>query len=132
MSESTVYIPQRPSTSGRGWTPDMSKAEKYGKIKYIFDLEDHKILTESPTAAIVRAIKALENYDAERDYIAWPPASPLALIVVIMAIMAMGKDSVQYLSWDRTKDPSTGERSGGMYIPITYSVKKVEDLLGWS
>ena len=112
---STVYIVSRPRENKFGWTPDLTDAARYGKLKIIFEPEDKPQF--NPAKAIVTARKAMEGFNPD-DFLLWPGGGdPIAVMVACM-IAAEESEEVNILRWERNFNEGERDRRKGWYLPV--------------
>ena len=112
---STVYIVTRPRENKFGWTPDLTDAARYGKLKIVFEPEDKPQF--NPAKAIVTARKAMEGFSPD-DFLLWPGGGdPIAVMVACM-IAAEESEEVNVLRWERNFDEGERDRRKGWYLPV--------------
>jgi hypothetical protein len=117
----TVFITQQPRPNNAGWTPNLTPAAKFGALEFIFEAEDKPFL--NPTKALLRAQKALADFDPERDYILWPNSGdPAGAVSVFLALGSMDIDQVRLLYWDRKLENGQRSTTEGFYTPITFKL----------
>lgn len=111
----TVYIVTRPRENKFGWTPDLTDAARYGKLKIVFEPEDKPQF--NPAKAIVTARKAMEGFSPD-DFLLWPGGGdPIAVMVACM-IAAEESEEVNVLRWERNFDEGERDRRKGWYLPV--------------
>ena len=117
---STVYIVSRPRENKFGWTPDLTDAARYGKIKIIFEPEDKPQF--NPTKAIKIARKAMDGFSPD-DFLLWPGGGdPIAVMVACM-IAAEESEEVNILRWERNFDEGERDRRKGWYLPVKLNLE---------
>ena len=110
----TVYIVSRPRENKFGWTPDLTDAARYGKIKIIFEPEDKPQF--NPTKAIKIARKAMDGFSPD-DFLLWPGGGDPIAVMVCTAIASEQSDIVNILRWERNFD-EVRDRRKGWYMPV--------------
>tara|TARA_R110001632_G_scaffold227969_4_gene362854 strand:- start:2440 stop:2793 length:354 start_codon:yes stop_codon:yes gene_type:complete len=116
---SKVYIIQEPAPRSDGWTPDMSTAAEHGALVNVFDKADR--IYADTAAAVEKAKSKLKDFNPEEDFLLWAGfADPSAQWVVSMSLVALGHNKVNFLFW--SKRPSSVNKQGGYYFPITIKV----------
>jgi hypothetical protein len=112
---STVYIVSRPRENKFGWTPDLTDAARYGKLKIVFEPEDKPQF--NPAKAIVTARKAMEGFNPD-DFLLWPGGGdPIAVMVACM-IASEESEEVNILRWERNFNEGERDRRKGWYLPV--------------
>ena len=112
---STVYIVTRPRENKFGWTPDLTDAARYGKLKIVFEPEDKPQF--NPAKAITTARKAMEGFSPD-DFLLWPGGGdPIAVMVACM-VAAEESEEVNVLRWERNFDEGERDRRKGWYLPV--------------
>ena len=112
---STVYIVSRPRENKFGWTPDLTDAARYGKLKIVFEPEDKPQF--NPAKAIATARKAMEGFSPD-DFLLWPGGGdPIAVMVACM-IAAEESEEVNILRWERNFNEGERDRRKGWYLPV--------------
>lgn len=122
--EGTVYVIQQPRPNKQGWMPDLSSANKYGKIEYVFG--SHERIYALPGPSLFKARKIFREFNQDQDYILWPGVGdPAALVVAMIALMECDIDYFKQLYWDRKRDDN-GQRTAanGFYVPLTHNIKE--------
>ena len=111
----TVYIVSRPRENKFGWTPDLTDAARYGKLKIVFEPEDKPQF--NPAKAIDTARKAMEGFNPD-DFLLWPGGGdPIAVMVACM-IAAEESEEVNILRWERNFNEGERDRRKGWYLPV--------------
>lgn len=120
-----VYVTQQPGTlhtkTGRPWTPNLESAEKYGPLKFVFDIEE--IIALHPNESLSKAIAALSSFNAAADYLLWPGvANPLSLFCCTAALVANFEiKEINVLVWNRNfyeKQTRDATESGQPHAPV--------------
>ena len=104
----TVYIIQE--TIGR----DYSSALKYGRIEFILGSEDRSGILPARSLAFLRS--KLRNFTKE-DYIVWAGGDPMSPVLAGIALGELAFHEINYLRWERIKNPEGLPRMVGYYIP---------------
>lgn len=121
MTLSRVYITQQPVPNRSGWMPNLTSAEKYGALEYVFEPEDYPYL--KPKAAMAQAARSLRDFNQFDDYILWPnTGDPAAAWAVMLTLARKGIHQIKTLYYERgMKD---GERSNrdGFYSVVTFTL----------
>ena len=116
----TVYIVSRPRENKFGWTPDLTDAARYGKLKIVFEPEDKPQF--NPTKAIDTARKAMEGFNPD-DFLLWPGGGdPIAVMVACM-IAAEESEEVNILRWERNFNEGERDRRKGWYLPVKLNLE---------
>ena len=117
----TVYIVTRPRENKFGWTPDLSDAARYGKLKIIFEPEDKPQF--EPSKAVDTARKQMEGFSPD-DYLLWAGGGdPIAVMVACM-IASEESDEVNVLRWERNFDEGERDRRKGWYLPVKLNLAR--------
>lgn len=121
----TVYIPQEPKPNRQNWVPDFSSALQYGEIAFVF--ESHEKVYAIPAPSLFKARRLLENFNYKEDYILIHTAGdPMAQIVVDMVLRELDPEYINFLYWDRKREPDGTRKTGaGFYVPKTLKLKGV-------
>lgn len=96
----TVYVPQVPLTSNGGSASvrprfDLTPAEKYGKLVYLFDWCD---VDEADPAALMHELRTgLKNY-SDNDYVMMV-GSPTLMVLVALVASEVNEGRVRLLYW---------------------------------
>lgn len=96
---------------------DMSSALKYGRLHSVF-AQDAR-----PSTNIHHAIETIKyefkDFEPYEDYLVWVGGDQLALLLVGAYLASKRHNHIQWLWWNRERDPLTGIRdtSKGYYIP---------------
>ena len=115
---STIYVTQRPVPNRVGWVPNLSQADRYGKLVYVF--EGGKQVFSRTDQGLKHAKEMLEDFNPDHDYILWPNSGdPAALWCCQHALAGMGVPYIKYLYWERGFKDGKRSNSEGFYSPIT-------------
>jgi hypothetical protein len=115
---STVYLVQQPRPSrDRGWTPDLSTAQAFGKIVPVFSAEDRPDFL--PNESLFKARSVLRNFGPD-DYLLFVNGSPVAFALCVATIVQNNPHGLQLLRWERKPVEGSGMRDPrqGYYIPV--------------
>jgi len=111
----TVYIVTRARENKFGWTPDLTDASRYGKLKIIFEPEDKPQF--EPSKAIGTARKQMKGFSPD-DFLLWAGGGdPIAVMVACM-VAAEESEEVNVLRWERNYDEGERDRRKGWYLPV--------------
>lgn len=104
----TVWVAQEPTPRmGTGWVPDLSPAERFGHISFVFDAGE-KPWTD-PCAAISKIHARMMGFNPSHDFILWAQSGdPASFWLIIQTLTARGFHRLHYLYYQRE----------GYYIPI--------------
>ena len=123
----TVFVTKRPVPDGKGWLPDLTPAQDYGPLEFIF--EGHEKVFALPQPALHKARRVLlKKFKPEEDFLLHPNSTDqMVMVVCLAAIMDMRPEFIRVLYWDRTlqKDGSRDRRKGS-YYPIKLELRKPE------
>lgn len=115
----TVFIVQKPKPGPNLITYDVSPAQEYGTIEFIFDAYENP--SSNPSGSITKIRSVLENFNEKTDYIVSAGGDPYGLFLVGFVINEMNL-SLKYLRFERLRqrpgvqvDPSA---KSGYYIPV--------------
>jgi len=116
-----VFIVNRPVTkNSSSFTYDVSPAQEFGEVVFLFDSTQRPEPSENPSAARQHILSTLENFDPDDDFIVWAGGDPLGMLLV-SAHLGAWHNSVKYLKWEKERDLS-GRVVGGHYIPLTVKI----------
>ena len=114
----TVFIVQKPKPGPQGITYDVTPAEEYGKIKFIFDAYENP--SSHAAASIEKVRDALNEFDPENDYIIAAGGDPYGLFLVGY-VMNEFSYPLRWLRFERVKQrPTPGQiqKTSGYYAPV--------------
>lgn len=106
----TVYILQEPTSE-----KDLTSAAQYGALKPILSSEDNP--SKNVMFSMNKLYNALCNYNPEEDYICCPGGDPIVPLLAGATIERIGLEEVNYLVWNRDRDPSGVRKGTGFYVP---------------
>ena len=127
QNTSTVYVinqplaPRRPVPGQRAFVYDVSPAQQYGAIKFVFTEEDPRP-TDNPDAAIEHAHKVLSAI-TEDDYIVWAGGDPLSMVIVSSIVADLLGGRIKYLAFEKNRQ-NPGQ---GYYVPKKLSIFDEEE-----
>ena len=116
----TVFIVQKPKPGPQGITYDVTPAEEYGKIKFIFDAYENP--SSHPLASLEKVREILADFDGENDYIIAAGGDPYGLFLVGF-VMNEYSYPARWLRFERVKQrPTPGQpastKTSGYYAPV--------------
>jgi hypothetical protein len=124
--QSRVFVTQQPKPNGKGWTPNLSPASNYGTIHFIYSGGDRP--SSDPTAAMFIASEALEDFDANKDYILWPNGvDPFSIWAVLLVLAKKGVSQVRGLNWERRLHNGKRDPHNGFYTPVVFQLSQFND-----
>jgi hypothetical protein len=115
----TVYVAQQPTPKlGTGWIPDLSPANKFGKVEFVFDAPDKPWVDTQN--AIAKILVRTKEFDADTDFLLWPQSGdPASFWLMIQTLTARGFHRLRFLYYQRE----------GFYIPILGDVSQVAECI---
>lgn len=99
---------------------DLSSANRYGTIRFVFNRDEHPSLT--PSESLVQAQKVLANFDPHNDYVCYAGGDPLSIAITFLALKALRIHTVQFLRYDRERGRDGGSSGHGFYVPVTVNL----------
>lgn len=119
----TVYIICKPKPGPQGNTYDVSPAQEYGGIEFIFDAYDNP--SSDPRASIEKVRIKLGKFDVKKDYIVTAGGDPYAALLVGYVMCEMNLP-LRYLRFERYRSvvghngaPSSANVvKSGYYLPV--------------
>lgn len=109
---SKVFMTRVPRPAKKdGWAPNIDKATEFGEIIPIFAVDDY--LLDGTSWAHLKAIRILEGFIPDQDFIFYPSYSdPAALMITCFALAQMFPSTpIRFLSW-------RGSGPTGCYRPM--------------
>lgn len=95
---------------------DLSSASKFGPIRNILTIEDNPSTLPLKCMSKIRRVLE-EDFDRENDYLCYVMADPAALLLMGTALAEYDLFPVQWLRWERSRDPSGARIKGsGFYV----------------
>ncbi len=111
----TVWLIQHPT-----FVRDFTDATKHGKIEVILDQYDAP--GKLPVPCLHKIKSKLKDY-AFGDYFLWCGGDPAALMLAGIVMKDLNINDVNWLRWEKIKDPRTGEYSDkGFYVPTNFEI----------
>lgn len=125
-----VFLVQRPApVRNSGWTPDLSKAARYGTVIEL--LGDRDRPSFYPDASFHKLASRMNNFDQNEDYILWAGGDAAALVMLGVVLEQFKVTHFRWLRFNRDVAPD-GKRTGtGEYVPVlidTASLTKGDDV----
>jgi len=127
----TVFIICQPKPGPQGNMYDVSPAQEYGPIEYIF--EAYQNPSANPTRSLKRVRDILEKFNPDKDYIVTAGGDPYSALLVGYVISKM-KLPLKYLRFERLRTRAEGSPPGqpniiksGYYIPVELPLSAYED-----
>ena len=117
--EDTVYVVQRPKENKFGWTPDLSDAARYGKLRILF--EDGDKPQFQPDHAIKKARERLEGF-GPNDYILWAGGGDPIAVMIACTVASEMSDEINILRWERNQNARASDTQVGFYMPVTLNM----------
>lgn len=118
----TVYVVQKPKPGPQGITYDITPAEEYGEIKFIFDAYENP--SSHPMSAIKKVRDVLNDFDIHTDYIVAAGGDPYGLFL-LGYVMSEFNYPLRWLRFERLKQrPVPGkvgmedQKTTGYYVPV--------------
>lgn len=110
---SKVFVIQQPQQ-----VRDYSSASRYGAIEYLLQPNARPSLTPGPVLKKLVDTLQAKKFNPETDYLLWAGGDPLSMFLAGVALHQMGYSQIQFLVWERERDPETGLRKDvGFYTP---------------
>lgn len=120
----TVYVVQQPVPNRKNWVPDLTPANEFGAIEYVFKSDDNVYALPGPM--MKKAQKIFKDFDPNNDYLLWPnTGDPAALWTCCFALAILGFDKISILYWNRKRISGQRDYQQGFYVPITYDLKQM-------
>lgn len=124
-----VFITQRPKPR-RGWQPDLSDAERFGSLVYIFDEDDRPHL--DPKRGVIKIVKRLgaHRFDWHKDYLLYPTSGDPAGLILIAQLLGstFAAHTVRWLYWSRgTDELGKYTNENGFYVPLELPARAWKD-----
>ena len=117
----TVWVCQKPKSGPHGHTYDVSPAQEYGTIRFIFDAYENP--SSRPDEAYTKIYDLLDKeFNDETDYIVWAGGDPFGLYLAGVAFGSLGIKP-KWLRFERLRTPpSPGDTREvprpGYYVPV--------------
>lgn len=116
----TVYVVQKPKPGPNNITYDISPAEEFGKIKFIFDAYENP--SSHPKSAIEKVKEYLSEFDSDKDWIVAAGGDPYGLFLVGY-VMGDNCNKLRWLRFEKSKQrPVPGQKveqkSLGWYVEV--------------
>ena len=120
----TIFVVIKPKPGPQGYTYDISPAQEYGEIDFIFDAYENP--SSNPRGALERLRLKLGKYNPKTDYIVTAGGDPYASILVGFVLCELNLP-VRYLRFERLRGRSTVDAPAaagnapsktGYYIPV--------------
>jgi len=115
----TVYLIAQPSLDREGRAPDTSPLAEHGEVVVLIRAGEYP--SNNPQKAVKLLWERLQEYNPETDFLAWAGGDTLAAVLVGMVLMDMGHRGLNWLRYDRPKDPKAPHKRthiGARYVPI--------------
>lgn len=124
---SRVFITQQPRANRKGWTPNLTPAEKFGALHFIFSGSERP--STDPEGAVFTAQAALEDFDPKKDYLLWPNSGDPAAVLTAVAVIARKHNvsSIRFLNWERKYHRGQRSKTEGFYTPISIPLPRIEE-----
>lgn len=128
----TVFIIQKPKVSSSGITYDVSPAQEYGEIKFIFDAYENP--STNPLASLNKIRTALNDFDPETDYCVSAGGDPYGLFLFGFVVNEL-QLPLKWLRFERLRvrppvgapTGTTSNGSAGYYLPVEMPVDGYTD-----
>jgi hypothetical protein len=113
LNEPKVLVVQPPTRS-----KDLSSAQRYGVIEYIFD-DPRFQAGEQPGVAQEKIRKALQDFDPDTDYVLFLGGDPIGAILLGQQLSTVHRGkTIKALRWERERDINGKRLIGvGYYVP---------------
>lgn len=112
----TVYLVQQPRPSReRGWTPDLSSAQQFGKIVPVFMADDK--VDFLPGESLFKARSVLRDFTSD-DYLLYVHGSPVAFALCVSVVTQFMPHGYRLLRWERRPNNGIRDPKDGYYIPV--------------
>lgn len=110
--DGVVYLVQLPPPTGKGWTPDISRASDFGRVKML--LRDGERASYRPGSVLGTLRTRLAGYRPSVDYILYAGGDPWGLALVGIALRDAGHSSFRFLRYER----SPARDGTYCYVPV--------------
>ena len=118
----TVFVICKPKPGPQGNTYDVSPAQEYGPIEFIFDAYQNP--SSDPLASLRRVRDVLKNFDPDKDHIVTAGGDPYSALLVGYVVAEL-ELPLKYLRFERLRTRAEGSPPGqpniiksGYYIPV--------------
>ncbi len=96
---------------------DVSPAEIYGKVEYVLGAGDRT--SSNPDMSARKLFKALEQFDAEHDFVLWAGGDPLSCMLTGAVLAELGILRYKYLRFEKDRARAApGAAVTGFYVPV--------------
>ena len=119
----TIFVVIKPKPGPQGYTYDISPAQEYGEIEFIFDAYENP--SANPRGALERVRLKLGHYNPKTDFVVTAGGDPYASILVGFVLCELNLP-VRYLRFERLRgravdslaSGSSVSTKTGYYIPV--------------
>lgn len=112
-----VWVMQQPLVKTDGWKPDLTSAERYGRIEFLLPMGHKTYVNPLQTQQLL--YPSLQIFDPAHDYLLWANFADIASSWMVVAMLtAAGYKELKYLYWQSGREAGTG-----LYIPVTLSAE---------
>lgn len=118
----TCYIVAKPKPGPQGNTYDVSPAQEYGEIEFIFDAYENP--SANPRTSIEKIRLKLGHFNPKTDYIVTAGGDPYAAILVGYVMCELNLP-LRYLRFERLRSRASADmglvnpnQKSGYYIPV--------------
>lgn len=117
---STVYVVQEPKPGPQGYTYDISPAMQHGSIVFVFQGHEQPGVTPGPS--MFKAKQIFKEF-SDDDFLLWAGGDPAALAIATMAAADANRGHINFLRWERERDPQGSRTKRGYYMPVRISLR---------
>jgi hypothetical protein len=122
--DSVVYVFQDPPPymkNGRAVPRDTSALQRYGRISYVLERDDHPHAW--PSQCVINAMRSLKYFRPDVDYLCYVGGDSMAPAIALLAVNKLGHKEVTLLRYDRKPRHERGTNTtGGNYVPVKFKL----------
>lgn len=103
---------------------DVTPAQIYGVVEYVLGAGDRT--SSSPALSLRKLFSALENFDAEVDFILWAGGDPLSCMLTGAVLSELGILRYKYLRFEKDRSRGGNGPVTGFYVPVQVDLEGPE------
>lgn len=114
----TVFVVQKPKPGPNGAIYDITPAQEFGTVNFIFDAYENP--SSRPVAALEKVRATLADFDSAKDYVVAAGGDPYGLFLVGFVMNEIGAE-LKWLRFERIKQkpvPGKQQEQEGYYVEV--------------
>jgi hypothetical protein len=105
---------------------DVSPAARYGDIQFVLSPGDRT--SSTPELSLRKLVKAMDNFDPDKDFIVWSGGDPLSAMLTGAVLMELGITRFKFLRFEKNRGRDANGSGAGYYVPVDVDLYGDDDI----